>query len=84
MEAESLAKAAEKIGKILGNAIDTLNDPSFWKRRYQNYENWIKAGGGYFPGNLESLEEPSAEQMMIDEFARSQKIQMRNFFRPKK
>ena len=42
MDAENFAKAAEKFGKILGNAVVTRGKPNYWKEIYQNYEKWIR------------------------------------------
>ena len=38
VEAEKFAEAAEKIGHILGDNIVNLEDPNYWKKRYQNFE----------------------------------------------
>ena len=42
IDAENFAKAAEKFGKILGNAVVTRGKPNYWKEIYQNYEKWIR------------------------------------------
>ena len=50
VEAEKLAKAGEKIEKILGNDLVNRRNgrvPNFRENRYQNFENWSKNIGQY-------------------------------------
>jgi hypothetical protein len=40
MDAVNFAKASEKFGKFVGNEVVTGGKPNFWKKIYQNYEEW--------------------------------------------
>jgi len=42
MDAVNFAKAAEKFGKFVGDAVVTLGKPNYWKEVYQNYEKWLQ------------------------------------------
>ena len=41
MEALAFAKAAEKFGKFVGNAVVSRGKPNYWKEIYENYEKWL-------------------------------------------
>ena len=42
MEAVTFAKAAEKFGKFVGDAVVTRGKPNYWQEIYQNYEKWLQ------------------------------------------
>ena len=42
MDAVNFAKAAEKFGKFVGDAVVTRGKPNYWKEIYQNYERWLQ------------------------------------------
>ena len=42
MEAVAFAKAAEKFGKFVGEAVVTKGKPNYWKEIYENYEKWLR------------------------------------------
>jgi len=42
MDAVDFAKAAEKFGKFVGDAIVTRGKPNYWQEIYQNYEKWLQ------------------------------------------
>ena len=42
MEALAFAKAAEKFGKFVGNAVVSRGKPNYWKEIYENYEKWLR------------------------------------------
>ena len=42
IDAMSFAKAAEKFGKFVGDAVVTRGKPNYWKEIYQNYERWLQ------------------------------------------
>ena len=42
MEALAFAKAAEKFGNIVGEAVVTKGKPNYWKEIYENYEKWLR------------------------------------------
>ena len=42
MDAVNFAKAAEKFGKFVGDAVVTRGKPNYWKEIYQDYEKWLR------------------------------------------
>ena len=40
-DAENFAKAAEKFGKVIGDALVTGGKPTYWKEKYENLEKWL-------------------------------------------
>ena len=42
MDAVTFAKAAEKFGKFVGDAVVTRGKPNYWKEIYQDYEKWMR------------------------------------------
>jgi len=42
MDAVNFAKAAEKFGKFVGDAVVTRGKPNYWQEIYQNYEKWLR------------------------------------------
>ena len=42
MDAVDFAKAAEKFGKFVGDAVVTRGKPNYWQEIYQNYEKWLQ------------------------------------------
>ena len=40
MDAVNFAKAAEKFGKFVGEAVVTRGKPNYWREIYENYEKW--------------------------------------------
>ncbi len=43
MEAVNFAKAAEKFGKFVGEAVVNQGKPNYWKEIYENYEKWLRS-----------------------------------------
>jgi hypothetical protein len=42
MDAVNFAKAAEKFGKFVGDAVVTRGKPNYCKEIYQDYEKWLQ------------------------------------------
>ena len=42
MDAMNFAKAAEKFGKFVGDAVVFRGKPNYWKEIYQDYEKWLR------------------------------------------